>query len=203
MIGGSIAVFDSKQNRIFTIPNILSFSRPVLGLIAALFLSANTEISLWWAFSIMLVAEATDLADGIIARRFESQRSRLGPTIDPVCDSIYHLAIFVAFLTIGWIPVWVVFLIYARDIAIPYLRTFIRQVGNTLMLRASGKAKTFVHAVAQLGIVMIGLGNFGQDVFIGGWEHTFLLMAAAAISLYSLIDYALAAYRVYKHEPMR
>ena len=199
MINGGSLMTNLSEARVFTIPNILSFSRPVLGLIGALLLSANTERSIWLALVVMLIAEVTDVADGIIARRFRGQISRLGAIIDPVCDSIYHLAIFVAFLTLGWIPVWVVFLIYARDIAIPYLRTFIWQVGGNLVPRASGRIKTFTHATAQIGIVSIALGIFGPDVIIGGQVHMVLLVAAVAVSAYSLVDYCLAAFRVSRH----
>ena len=83
----------------------------------------------------------------------------------------------------------VLFVIYARDLMVPYLRAFARQSGHDLQVLASGKIKTAVHAVAQIGIVAIALGVFGADVRIDGLAPTVLLLAAIAASIYSLADY--------------
>jgi CDP-diacylglycerol--glycerol-3-phosphate 3-phosphatidyltransferase len=136
----------------------------------------------------MIVAEATDYIDGEIARRYD-QESEIGRLADPVCDSIYHLSVFLAFLAMGWMAAWMLFVIYARDLMVPYLRAFARQSGHELNVLASGKIKTAVHAVAQLGIVAIALGLLGSEIRIDGPAPTILLIAAIAASVYSLADY--------------
>jgi CDP-diacylglycerol--glycerol-3-phosphate 3-phosphatidyltransferase len=143
----------------------------------------------------MIVAELSDFIDGIVARRFK-QQTDLGRVIDPICDSIYHLSVFLAFLYVGWMPVWMLVLIYARDLTVPYIRTFARQAGVEINVRDSGKLKTAVHAVAQIGVVAVPL-NLVADAFAPGIDTvTALLLAATAASLYSLVDYALAASRL-------
>jgi phosphatidylglycerophosphate synthase len=84
---------------------------------------------------------------------------------------------------------WMLFVIYARDLMVPYLRTFARQSGHDLQVLASGKIKTAVHAAAQIGIVAVALGLFGAGVTIHGPIPQLLLLAAIGASVYSLADY--------------
>lgn len=181
----------SQPHPLFTIPNVLSFIRGLTGpLVLALITSASS-----WAFilalCLMILAELSDFFDGEIARRYR-QETELGRLVDPICDSIYHLSVFLAFLAMHWMPAWMLFVIYARDLIVPYLRTFARQAGHDLQIRSSGKIKTAVHAVAQIGIMMTALGMFGDKFTTEGFLPYFLLLLATAASLYSLADYCLS-----------
>ncbi len=171
-----------------TIPNMLSPVRGLLGPVVLTLILSEATWGLWTALALMIVAEATDYIDGEIARRYD-QESEIGRLADPVCDSIYHLSVFLAFLAMGWMAAWMLFVIYARDLMVPYLRAFARQSGHELNVLASGKIKTAVHAVAQLGIVAIALGLLGSEIRIDGPAPTILLIAAIAASVYSLADY--------------
>jgi CDP-diacylglycerol--glycerol-3-phosphate 3-phosphatidyltransferase len=178
----------SAAGAITTIPNLLSLGRALLGPVVLTLILSEAPWGLWAALGLMVVAEATDYIDGEVARRFD-QESEIGRLADPVCDSIYHLSVFLAFLAMGWMAAWMLFVIYARDLMVPYLRAFARQSGHELKVLTSGKVKTAVHAVAQIGVVAIALGLFGPDVRIGGPVPTVLLLAAIAASVYSLADY--------------
>ncbi len=171
-----------------TVPNLLSLVRALLGPVVLTFILFEAPWALWVALALMIVAEATDYIDGEVARRF-NQESDIGRLADPVCDSIYHLSVFLAFLAMGWMAAWMLFIIYARDLMVPYLRAFARQSGHDLKVLTSGKVKTAVHAVAQICVVAIALGLFGPDVRIDGPAPTVLLIAAIAASIYSLVDY--------------
>lgn len=175
-------------NALATVPNLLSLGRGLLGPVVLTLILSEAPWALWTALGLMLVAEATDYIDGEVARRFD-QESEIGRVADPVCDSIYHLSVFLAFLAMGWMAAWMLFIIYARDLTVPYLRAFARQSGHDLKLLTSGKIKTAVHAVAQIGVVAIALGLLGPDVHIGGLAPTVLLIAAVSASVYSLADY--------------
>ena len=175
-------------NAIATIPNLLSLARGLLGPVVLTLILAETPWALWTALGLMIVAEATDYIDGEVARRF-GQESDIGRLADPVCDSVYHLSVFLAFLAMGWMAAWMLFVIYARDLMVPYLRAFARQSGHDLKVLTSGKIKTAVHAVAQIGIVAIALGLLGPHVTISGSGPMILMLAAVAASVYSLIDY--------------
>jgi CDP-diacylglycerol--glycerol-3-phosphate 3-phosphatidyltransferase len=179
---------NGATNALATIPNMLSLVRGLLGPVVLTLILSEAPWALWVALGLMIVAEVTDYIDGEIARRY-GQESEIGRLADPVCDSIYHLSVFLAFLAMGWMAAWMLFIIYARDLMVPYLRAFARQSGHDLRILVSGKVKTAVHAVAQIGIVAIALGLFGNDIRIDGPAPTVLLIAAVAASVYSLADY--------------
>lgn len=180
---------------LLTVPNALSILRAGAGPLVMVMITNGSRMSLWLALVVMVIAEASDVVDGFVARNFD-QESRLGSLIDPVCDSIYHLTVFLAFLSVGWIPAWMVYMIYARDLAVPYLRAFVRQTGRELQMRSSGKIKTAAHALAQIGVVLIALRVFGPDLSTTGTFATGLLIVATGASLYSLVDYAVEALRL-------
>jgi CDP-diacylglycerol--glycerol-3-phosphate 3-phosphatidyltransferase len=179
---------NGATNALATIPNMLSLVRGLLGPIVLTLILSEASWGLWTALALMIIAEATDYIDGEIARRYD-QESEIGRLADPVCDSVYHLSVFLAFLAMGWMAAWMLFVIYARDLMVPYLRAFARQSGHDLKVLTSGKIKTAVHAVAQVGIVAIALGLLGSDIRIDGPAPTVLLIAAIAASVYSLADY--------------
>lgn len=76
---------DENLNKIFTIPNLLSFFRLVLipVLIYSYVIKKNYESTGW----ILLLSGITDIADGFIARRFH-MISNLGKILDPVADKL-------------------------------------------------------------------------------------------------------------------
>lgn len=183
------------SNALYTVPNVLSILRGCLGPVVMILITQTETWALVAALVLMVLAEASDFMDGIIARRLK-QESQFGRLIDPICDSIYHLSVFLAFLYNGWMPAWMLFIVYSRDLAIPYLRAFAKQAGHDIWVRNSGKIKTAVHAVAQVGVVLIALGLIGKPSFLGLEASRALLFLAAAASLYSLVDYGQAVLRL-------
>lgn len=74
-----------RKKIIFTIPNILSFFRICLiPVIVWLYCCQQNYI---WTTLILLLSGLTDIADGIIARRFDMV-SDLGKILDPVADKL-------------------------------------------------------------------------------------------------------------------
>ena len=75
---------DSYENKIITIPNILSFFRICLiPVIVWLYCAGHYA----WTGYILLLSGATDLVDGYIARRFH-MISNLGKALDPIADKL-------------------------------------------------------------------------------------------------------------------
>jgi CDP-diacylglycerol--glycerol-3-phosphate 3-phosphatidyltransferase len=183
------------SNALLTIPNALSIARGLSGPIIMALIAHRTPWSLLTALFLMIAAEFSDFMDGVIARRL-NQESQIGRLIDPICDSIYHLSVFLAFLYNGWMPAWMLFVIYSRDLAVPYIRAFAKQGGHDIWVRSSGKVKTAVHAAAQLGVVAIALGFLGDWSSFGSEVTRGLLLAATLASLYSLLDYGWAVARL-------
>ena len=76
---------EENLNKVFTIPNILSFFRLILipVLIWSYVVKKNYAATGW----ILLLSGLTDIADGFIARRFH-MISKLGKILDPVADKL-------------------------------------------------------------------------------------------------------------------
>lgn len=103
-----------EQNRIWTVPNILSFIR--------ILLIAPTAMLLWQekvfqAALLAFVGGLMDIADGIIARKF-NQKSELGKIIDPLADKLFIGVLVVILFLQNKIPLWFIVAVLARDFLI-------------------------------------------------------------------------------------
>ncbi len=82
----------NENDKIITIPNMLSVIRLAL---VPLFVAAffgESENSRFYAAGIFLLSGITDVADGIIARRF-NMTSYLGKILDPLADKLTQAAV--------------------------------------------------------------------------------------------------------------
>ena len=83
---------EKAENKIFTIPNVLSFFRILLiPVIVWLYLVKNNSI---WAGYMLILSGITDILDGYIARRF-NMASDLGKVLDPVADKLTQAAMLI------------------------------------------------------------------------------------------------------------
>ena len=78
-----------KKQQIFTVPNLLSFFRLCLiPLIVWLYCSRQAY---GMALCVLILSGITDIADGIIARKFDLV-SDLGKALDPIADKLTQIA---------------------------------------------------------------------------------------------------------------
>ncbi|RFA28967.1 CDP-diacylglycerol--glycerol-3-phosphate 3-phosphatidyltransferase [Alkalilimnicola ehrlichii] len=179
-------------------PNILTLLRivmiPVLGLV---FLLPAPWMNVF-AVVIFALAAVTDWLDGYLARKL-GQTSAFGAFLDPVADKLIVAVALVALVTIHASP-WLAVpaaIIIGREIAVSALREWMAEIGRRASVKVNviGKIKT----VAQMVAILVLLA--GHDIAgiplqtIGLW----LLYVAAALTLYSMIVYLIAAWREMQH----
>lgn len=105
----SLPSLPTARENIYTIPNILTFSR----LVAAPFVGYTIlHDHHAWAFGLFAYAGITDLLDGWIARRW-NQKTVVGTVIDPMADKTLVTVLVVALATKGALPGKVPFLPFA------------------------------------------------------------------------------------------
>ena len=75
-----------------------------------------------WGVLILLVAAATDWADGFLARR-RQQETTLGILLDPIADKLLISAAFISLVQMGVVPAWMVIIIIGREFTVLGLRT--------------------------------------------------------------------------------
>ncbi len=155
--------------RVFTVPNVLSFIR-LAGVPFFLWLLLVREADIW-AVVVLAVGGATDWLDGYLARSWH-QRSRLGQVLDPLADRLYILATLVGFAIREIVPWWLVALLAARDVLMvttigPALR---RRGFVSLPVHFLGKAATFALLYA-FPLVLLGSGDASWQLVIRvvGW----------------------------------
>ncbi|XP_056624470.1 cardiolipin synthase (CMP-forming) [Triplophysa dalaica] len=99
----------------WTIPNYLCVARillsPVLGY---LIVEQYFHVSL----GLFVLAGATDLMDGYIARNWPNQKSALGSALDPLADKILISVLYVSLTYAHLIPVPLTALVICRDVAL-------------------------------------------------------------------------------------
>jgi|GEM_PF-117984 len=108
---------DSRKN-IFTIPNLLSFLRILLiPVIIYLYCAAQDYPA---AVLMLLVSSATDVADGIIARKF-NMISDLGKVLDPIADKLTQGAIMICLVSRYPFILWLIILFAAKELTMFFM----------------------------------------------------------------------------------
>ena len=149
------------------------------------------------------LAGITDYLDGYLARRLK-QTSNFGAFLDPVADKLIVVAALVLLVAAGaddavystaLIPRRVLTIaaavIIGREITVSALREWMSQIGARAHVVVSwfGKWKTASQMVG-IGFMLYRESFLGQPIYeIGEW----LLYAAVALTLWSMIDYLRAA----------
>jgi cardiolipin synthase (CMP-forming) len=128
-------------DRIWTIPNLLSFARLAVLPVVYLDLVGGRYLR---AFVLLAVFTATDWFDGYLARRFD-QVSRLGQLLDPFSDRALFIVVGIAFVVADIVPLWVLLLLVVRDAAVLAVGGVLLLTRRTQLPEVTkvGKAATF------------------------------------------------------------
>jgi cardiolipin synthase len=144
---------EHTEERFWTIPNFFTLLRICLIPLFLYLLAGNHILE---ALIVFLVASATDVLDGMIARIWK-QTTKIGRLLDPAADKLLMTAavIILTFPSFGkpnTIPLWLTIGIVGRDIAIvsaAFVMYMIR--GQTKFMPALlGKVST----VCQMGVIL-------------------------------------------------
>jgi cardiolipin synthase len=160
-------------DRIWTVPNVISFVRLVT---VPIFFWLLVSGDFYWALVVLLFASTSDFIDGLIARKF-NQITRLGMYLDPISDRLFIAASVLALVIRDMIPVALVAAIIARDVLllVVFLARKLR-IRDAPRVTFVGKAGTFVLFVAFPVIVLgevwpdlvLPLGTIGWVLGVAG-----------------------------------
>ena len=169
-----------------TIPNILTILRL---LTVPFFIAASIGGNFRTAFVLFLAAAATDILDGMIARRF-NQRSRVGALLDPLADKTMMISgyLFYTFSNkpLLRIPGWLTYIVFIRDFLIILFAYLLYTRVNVKRFPPSvaGKASTMLQAATLAAA--IGVNAFGPAL---STVAAVLFRTALVVTLYSSWDY--------------
>ena len=181
----------------FNLPNSLTWFRILaIPLVVVLFYLpvpwSNPAAA--WMFAL---AGVTDLLDGYLARRL-GQTSSFGAFLDPVADKLMVATALVLIVQSDPQPYLAVVaaIIVGREITVSALREWMSQIGAQARVAVTwfGKWKTTLQIVG-IALMLHQRPMLGLPVYEIG---TALLYVAAAITLWSMIDYLRLAWPVIK-----
>jgi len=177
------------------LPNLLTYGRLVtVPVVAYLLQSPSAPWEHWAALGVYTIACVTDFLDGYLARIWQ-QQSPLGRMLDPIADKLLVAATLLAVTAngtlVGW-TVWAAIIILCRELLVSGLREYLADVKISLPVSAVAKWKTTAQMLA-LGFFIAGPA--GERVLPGTVRiGDALLWVAAALTLYTAVDYALAGW---------
>ncbi len=138
----------------FSLANQITLSRLALGPLFLVAYLSNWKYPVEGALITAILIEATDVADGIMARS-RKQVSDVGKLLDPMSDSIARLSYYIGFLVMGFASAWMIALLVYRDVVISYLRVFVALTGTAMGRRTSGKWKGILQGATALAVLAL------------------------------------------------
>ncbi|HYZ83991.1 MAG TPA: CDP-diacylglycerol--glycerol-3-phosphate 3-phosphatidyltransferase [Bryobacteraceae bacterium] len=170
------------------LPNALTLLRiffvPLL--VAALVQDGRTVAIGQWlistefvALTIFLVAAATDLLDGYLARRWQ-QITTVGTLLDPIADKLLVSSALIALVQVRVVPAWVAILIVGREFAISGLRSIAAAEGYIIKASDFGKIKLVTQVVAiSMLLLSMHWPQMRQIALLWLWTVVFFAMLSA------------------------
>lgn len=106
-----------------------------------------------WGVLILLVAAATDVMDGYIARK-RREITTLGIMLDPIADKLLISAAFISLVQMGLVPAWMVVIIIGREFIVVGLRDIASAEGLIIPASALGKTKMVLQVIAGCAVIL-------------------------------------------------
>ena len=180
---------DSSSSQVFNLPNQITIARLVLSIAVFVLIPMGHFAA---ALTCFAIAAGTDWLDGYLARRL-GQSTPFGAFLDPVADKLM-VAVALVLLVEEHANLWLTLpavIIIGREIVVSALREWMAELGARAQVAVSnlGKWKT----AAQMLALVILLANPPLMTFwvILGYV---LLIISAALTLWSMVHYLLAAW---------
>ncbi len=115
------------------------------------FLSLSNKWCSFFSALFIGMAFITDILDGYYARKYQAVTT-LGKFLDPLADKVLVTISMIMLIPLGRIPVLIVIVIIAREMAVTGLRSIAAEQGIVIQAETLGKFKTIFQAVAILGL---------------------------------------------------
>jgi CDP-diacylglycerol---glycerol-3-phosphate 3-phosphatidyltransferase len=106
-----------------------------------------------WGVLILLVAAATDVMDGYIARK-RREITTLGILLDPIADKLLISAAFISLVEMGLVPAWMVVIIIGREFIVVGLREIASVEGLVIPASPLGKTKMILQVLAGCAVIL-------------------------------------------------
>lgn len=106
-----------------------------------------------WGVLILLMAAATDVMDGYIARK-RHEITTLGILLDPIADKLLISAAFISLVEMQLMSAWMLVIIIGREFIVVGLRDIATSEGLLIPASALGKTKMILQVVAGCIVIL-------------------------------------------------
>ena len=145
----------------------------------------HSNLWMWIALGIFILASLTDFVDGYIARKY-NQVSDFGKFLDPLADKLLTIAAMAMFCQWGSFPAWALMIVLTREFAVSGLRMVAGPKGKVIAAGKSGKFKTASSMVGLcvlmafptngmiagivVGLIVVTTVYSGVEYFVQNWK---------------------------------
>ncbi|WP_302798266.1 CDP-alcohol phosphatidyltransferase family protein [Senegalimassilia anaerobia] len=193
---------EAVTNRIFTIPNVISFIRLCMVPVYMVLLLNGYDLLATFMFAL---AAGTDWIDGQLARRTNCV-SKLGQLLDPAVDRILMSCGVIGLMLVGRLPIWIVVVVLGRDLMLLVGGAYLlKRYHERVAVIYPGKVATTFLFVGFAGLLLNmpligGLGWFEASWLPGFGSEAcswgiWLVYAGLLLGLFTTLYYVLAGYR--------
>ena len=180
------------------LPNRLCVFRIVVSPLFFIFFTSSWKYGKVAALLLVLIIEATDIIDGIVARR-TNQVTDFGKILDPFADKIAKLTYFLSFLYFQYYPIWMFLIILYREFFLTIFRQYAERKNIIIAARLTGKFKSEVQAIGSIIIVLlVNIDIFFKKIVNLETYIYFIMLFITVVTFLSVIDYIIAYYFLLK-----
>jgi CDP-diacylglycerol---glycerol-3-phosphate 3-phosphatidyltransferase len=156
--------------------NKLTLLRGLLGLIIPVFIYFQDFFGYTMALFLFVFAVWTDYYDGILARRL-GKETTFGKFMDPIADKILIIGPLVALADMGFIPLWLIFIVFIREILMMGLRSLAAAQGIIFGANKYGKSKGVIqYGILTLILLVFYLNEIYEITFMVGFIFELVLI---------------------------
>lgn len=182
------------QYKILTLPNLLTAYRfAVVPVIMLCLWPEAGVVAGMIAFGLFVSGALTDLADGYIARKMQSE-TVLGKLMDPLADKVLIAVALIMLIPLERVEAWIAFLIIARELVITGFRGVAADAGIVIAAGQLGKIKSVFQYIALSILVfppaLLPLPYLHE---VGG----VILLVAMVLTVWSGVEYFVRFQRLY------
>lgn len=141
-----------------TLPNQLTILRIVLAPVFLLLLLSESSLNRQLSLIVFIIAALTDWYDGWVARKW-GYISRWGKFLDPLADKILSSVALFAYVSLGLVDAWMVWIVVVRDFLITGLRVYAEYKDKPVITSKTAQAKTFGQFVVIYYILILYVGK--------------------------------------------
>ncbi|ABR31011.1 CDP-diacylglycerol--glycerol-3-phosphate 3-phosphatidyltransferase [Thermosipho melanesiensis] len=170
------------------IPNTITWTRVFLAIIIVFLLLNGFNLL---AFVLFIVSAISDYFDGYFARKL-NQITNFGKIFDQMSDKILITSVLIVFVELGFVPSWMVVIIFFRDALVTTIRMVALVSNEVIAANYFGKLKTVTQ---MFWVVFLFMETLGFKVYM---INLLLSYVVITVTVFSGVIYLVQNKRVLK-----